>query len=303
MGERLGFGWSDAEKAVAIMAHRYRMTMVVGVQPGRGGALLGDADGGTPQRFVWLPTTDSEAPDDPPLEPDKLNLPAWPAADESAEAIRSDGDTDESENGGSRLKFAVAKGGYRLDEPVQRAEFHVLELPPTVVDAIRAEHLAKRRGDANVSALDSHAMLARLKIAVGLMRLNNRTDKINEEDWALAGVVLAVSNATRASVLAALSSNVTKAAAAMGRRDAEREAVKEEVLQDRKIARLSDGIRKKLRAENDQPVNKLSKQFRGPDRALVRPTLEMLQSIGDVELRPIEYQGNAGEIAHLKEGR
>ena len=31
MGERLGFGWATAEKAVVVMSHRYRMTMVVGV--------------------------------------------------------------------------------------------------------------------------------------------------------------------------------------------------------------------------------------------------------------------------------
>lgn len=55
MGERLGFGYANAEKAVAIMEHRYRMTMIVGVQPGRARALLDDKDGGTPQRFIWLP--------------------------------------------------------------------------------------------------------------------------------------------------------------------------------------------------------------------------------------------------------
>src|SRR5262245_59239253 len=33
MGDRLGFGWANVEKAVLIMRHRYRMTMVVGVQP------------------------------------------------------------------------------------------------------------------------------------------------------------------------------------------------------------------------------------------------------------------------------
>lgn len=301
MGERLGFGYADAEKAVAIMAHRYRMTMVVGVQPGRGGTLLHDTDGGTPQRFLWLPTTDPDAPDDPPEEPERWKLSAWPAVHEPVADVTADPDTDETNESGARPKFAVAKDFYRLEEPAQRSAFHVLDLPPTVSQEIRAEHLAKRRGDTDGNALDSHAMLARLKVAVGLMWLNGRTDKINEEDWSLAGTVLAVSNATRSTVLSALSSNATKAAEARGRQDAVREVVKEDVLRDRKIARLSEGIRKKLRAENDQPINKLSKQFRGPDRALVRPTLELLQEVGDVELRPIEYQGNTGEVAHLKE--
>lgn len=307
MGERLGFGWADAEKAVVIMAHRYRMTMIVGVQPGRGGTLLNDADGGTPQRFVWLPTTDPNAPDDPPAEPAPLSLPAWPTPNRPADLATVDGsesDHDVDNEASTRLKFAVVMNSYKLEEPVDRSAFHVLELPPSVVDAIRQEHLAKRRGEVSeADTLDSHAMLARLKIAVGLMWMNGRTDKVSEQDWDLAGVVLAVSNATRGSVLEAMRSSVTKAAQALGRRDAEREVVKEEVLHDRKIARLADGLREKLRAENDQPVNKLSKRFRGPDRGFVRPALELLQRVGDVELRAIEYQGNAGQIAHLREGR
>ncbi|MDO3398679.1 bifunctional DNA primase/polymerase [Mycolicibacterium neoaurum] len=209
MGERLGFGWADVEKAVTVMAHRYRMTMVVGVQPGRGGVLLDDADGGTPQRFLWLPTTDSDAPNEPPQEPERLQIPAWPNSVEGPTGLDfSDGDGD---TGGLQVKFGPIDDAYRLEEPADHAAFHVLGLPPNVVDAIRAEHLVKRRGEVPSSgALDSHAMLARLKIAVGLMWLNGRTDKVSDEDWALAGTVLSVSNATRATVLAALSSNATK---------------------------------------------------------------------------------------------
>jgi Bifunctional DNA primase/polymerase, N-terminal len=310
MGERLGFGWADVEKAVVIMAHRYRMTMIVGVQPGRGGTLLLDADGGTPQRFLWLPTTDVDAPDDPPTEPERLLLPAWPGtAGESTGDVQDDDDAEEGDDGdgdtqSGRLKFAILNDSYRLQEPADRSAFHVLVLPPSVVDTIRREHLAKRRGEVSeASALDSHAMLSRLKIAVGLMWMNGRTDKVSEEDWNLAGTVLAVSNATRASVLAALRSNETKAAEARGRRDAEREVVKEDVLRDRKIARIADGIRAKLRAENHQKVNALRHRFRGDDRQYVWPALELLQRVGDVELEAIEYQGNPGHIAHLEDGR
>lgn len=310
MGERLGFGWADVEKAVAIMAHRYRMTMIVGVQPGRGGTLLLDADGGTPQRFLWLPTTDPDAPDEPPQEPEPLRLPAWPTAraHESTDDAESEdgehGDDSDGEERTGRLKFAVTRDSYRLEHPADRSAFHVLDLPPSVVDAIRKEHLAKQRGEVSeASALDSHAMLARLKVAVGLMWLNGRTDKVSEEDWALAGTVLAVSNTTRTNVLEALRSNVTKAAEARGRQDAVREVVKEDVLRDRKIAHLAERIREKLREENNQSVNKLSKRFRGPDRKYVAPALESLQTVGDIELRSIDYQGNPGRVAHLKEGR
>lgn len=316
MGERLGFGYADAEKAVAIMAHRYRMTMVVGVQPGRGASLLSDADGGTPQRFLWLPTTDPDATDDLVEAPEPFSLPAWPTArpaenssadgirdDEFAEPAEHDEPAEDDQGEQPRLKFAVVRDGFRLDEPAQRSAFHVLDLPPSVVEEIRAEHLAKRRGDMSINPLDSHAMLARLKVAAGLMWLNGRTDEINEDDWKLAGTVLAVSNSTRATVLAAMRSNETKVAEARGRSDAVREVVKEDVLRDRKIARLAEGIREKLRVENDQPFNRLSKRFRSQDRSVVRPALDLLVSVGDVALRAIEHHGNAGEVAHLREGR
>src|SRR5204862_283443 len=112
MGERLGFGWANAEKAVVVMGHRYRMTMVVGVQPGRGGALLQDADGGTPQRFIWLPTTDPDAPDEPPEEPEPLRLPAWPRPGEEKEATADDD--------APKLKFGP-RDEYKLDMPADKS--------------------------------------------------------------------------------------------------------------------------------------------------------------------------------------
>ncbi|WP_141562673.1 bifunctional DNA primase/polymerase [Mycobacterium neglectum] len=308
MGERLGFGWSDVEKAVVMMSHRYRMTMIVGVQPGRGGALLQDADGGTPQRFIWLPTTDPDAPDDPPAEPEPLRLPAWPMPSKSqpddptavdAESQHED-DAGDSE-GSTRLNFAVVQ--YKLQEPADKTAFHVLGLPPSVVDAIRREHLAKRRGEVSeAGALDSHAMLARLKIAAGLMWLNGRTDKVTEEDWDLAGTILAVSRTTRASVLEAMKSNATKTAQAMGRRDAEREVVKDDVMRDKKIARVVERIREKLRANNGQAKAKLKRQF-GPDKEIFDEALARLVDVGDVELKPIEYNGRPGHTVWLRAGR
>ena len=116
-------------------------------------------------------------------------------------------------------------------------------------------------------------MLTRLKLAAGLMRMNWRTDKVSEDDWDLAGVILAVSKATRASVLTEMRSNETKAAHARGRRDAEREVVKGDVLRDIAIARIADGIREKLRAENHQKVNRLRHRFRGPGRPNVWPRI------------------------------
>jgi hypothetical protein len=57
MAEKLGHLFVDPAKRIPIDAHSYRAGLIVGIQPTRAGVLLDDADGGTPQRFVWLPTT------------------------------------------------------------------------------------------------------------------------------------------------------------------------------------------------------------------------------------------------------
>jgi hypothetical protein len=288
MGERLGFGWANIEKAVAIMAHRYRMTMIVGVQPGRGDTLLQDADGGTPQRFIWLPTTDADAPDEPPEEPEPLALPAWPTP------------SPDSDDDAVKLKLDT----YPLDTPANKAEFHVLGLPPSVVEAVRQEQRAKLRGEVpETKALDAHATLARLKVAVGLMWMNGRTDKVTEEDWELAGVVMRVSNTARAEVQAALKVKREAASHARGLQDAEREAVKADVLREKAVARVAEGICRKLRLENDRTLNQIKKCFRSDDRKYVEPALDSLRLVGSVEANTIEYQGNDGYRFRLKEGR
>ena len=46
-----------------------RFGLSVGIQPDRAGWLLDEADGGTPQRFLWLPVTDKNITATPPFEP------------------------------------------------------------------------------------------------------------------------------------------------------------------------------------------------------------------------------------------
>ncbi len=78
-GERLGFSYADPDKALPIERHSYRLGLVLGVQPGRAAPLLDDADGGTPQRFLWMPTTDRDAPDELPAAPAQwpVKRPSW----------------------------------------------------------------------------------------------------------------------------------------------------------------------------------------------------------------------------------
>lgn len=158
-GEQLGFGNAGKDTRVIVAAHSYRACLVAGVQPLRSQALLSASDGGLPQRFVWLPTTDPDASDQPPDDPVawKMDTPSW---------LRTAGSTAD------------------------------LTIPDNAATAIRGHRLAVLRQDTNVDPLDGHALLTRLKVAAALMALDGRT-LVSDEDWKLAGVVMTVSDRTR----------------------------------------------------------------------------------------------------------
>lgn len=75
-GSTLGFSYAAKEKRRHIGRGRYRMTLVMGVQPTRAGWLLADEGGGTPQRFMWFPAKDSRISKKRPWDAGPLQLPA-----------------------------------------------------------------------------------------------------------------------------------------------------------------------------------------------------------------------------------
>ena len=170
MGEQLGY--ANAQKHTRLIVKRlsYRAGMIVGVQPLKAAALLDGADGGTPQRFLWLPVLDAEMPEQrpAPVAPMEIEVQPWPLPD-------------------------VSQGQYYVE----------LKVPDVARAAIDAHQYALHRGDPDVDPLDGHAMLTRLKLSAGLMALDGRR-KMSVADWSLAGEIMAVSDATRASVQAAM---------------------------------------------------------------------------------------------------
>jgi hypothetical protein len=133
-GESLGFANSAVHTRCIVEAHSYRACVIVGVQPLRSRPLLDAADGGLPQRFVWMPVNDSDAPDIRPKTPKPVTL-------------------------------------LDLDWGSNVAE---IELPAEVVRDIDAFRLRVLRADPNVNPLDGHALLVRAKVAVALAVLDSR---------------------------------------------------------------------------------------------------------------------------------
>jgi hypothetical protein len=187
-GNGTGDGNADPERRRLLPAHSYRLCLVTGVQPGLSEVLLSEheASAGTPQRFLWLPATDPQMPDEEPPEPDPLpwRVPSVPAA------------------------------GY------------VAEVCDEAAAPIRAAHRARQRqavtGGGGLSPdLDGHALLTREKVALGLAVLHGGLD-VTPQWWALAGVVMRVSDSMRDECRAVLARAGAERNRARGRSDAAR---------------------------------------------------------------------------------
>ncbi len=135
-GEPLGFTNAHKDTTTAIEAHSYRLCLGVGVQPENAGFFLSRERNGLPQRFLWLPTNDPDAPEvkPPAVKPIEVTIP--------------DFGTDR----------------YIVDTPEHiRAE----------IDSHRYHVL---RGTEGIDPLDGHLMLTQLKVAFALAVLSGRKD-------------------------------------------------------------------------------------------------------------------------------
>jgi hypothetical protein len=253
-GERLGFSYADPKKALPLEKHTYRMGLVLGVQPGRAAPLLEDADGGTPQRFLWLPTSDPDAPDELPPTPAPISVhrPRQPA-------------------------FSNNTGLVPLTVAQQAVD--------TIVEARRA----RLRGDGN--ALDGHALLARLKAAAALALLDGRHD-VNDDDWHLSGLIMAVSDHTRSGVARYLASVAKQANLAKGQGEAMRAVQVAEHVEEAAIKRVAGHVGRRLREwqDNDRwaTAGALRKALSSVQRPYFEDAIQRLVDADqvDVQTRP-----------------
>ena len=255
-GSELGFGYAAPDKRIILPPHSYRASLVVGVQPGRAGHLLDDADGGTPQRFLWLPATDADVPRRPQPTPERWVPPglAWPRPFRLSPA--GEGDEDDGKGIG------------------RREELHVCdEAREQILDA------AYMRASGIGEPLDGHALLLRLKAAAALAVLAGRKS-VRVDDWSLAGAVMAVSDRTRTEMQQVLVAARAAAAQRLGTAEGVRQATADVIRTETTSRRVAEQITRK--AEGRSPDGSvwtrstLRRSFAGRDRDVfdhVFPTL------------------------------
>lgn len=256
-GEALGFAYADPTKALPLPAHHYRLCLVAGVQPGRAGWVLDDAAGGTPQRFLWLPATDPDAPDLAPSCPVPWvwKGPSWPMAD--------------------------AFTGHVVMEVAQVAK--------DVIDKARLDRL-RDQGE----PLDGHALLARLKAGAALAILAGRHG-VTEEDWELSGVIAEVSDATRAGVVEHLRREAKERNTGRAMAEAARAITISDQQEGDALAKACSHILRKLRANPEGMTGAdLRRGFQYARRGAVDPALDKLAELGQIEAVAAGGNGSRG---------
>lgn len=213
-GSSIGFANAGKDTRNVVMANTYRACALLGVQPLRSQPLLAAADGGLPQRIVWVPADDPDAPDRAPQKPEPLKV------------VTPDWDTAE---------WVTISGGQT-----------VLSVPATARRQIDAHRLAVLRSDPDIDPLDGHALLTRLKVAASLMILDGHTT-ISDEDWDLAGSVMEISTATREQCRQALADQTRRSNRARAYDQADREAIIAARLTEDRQQRVAKAITRKLK--------------------------------------------------------
>lgn len=280
-GGPLGNANASAETTRHLDAHSYRLCMVAGVQPAHAGAILDDAAGGFPQRWLWMPTYAADLP-----QPGEVVEDPGPWSWEvSASGVPAAG---------------VVHG--RLQTNMAPGELLVMELPRVAVVAIHEAQARENRPIGSVDrgghGLDGHSLLSRTKVAAIFALLDDRL-VVSDEDWHLAGVVMAVSDTTRERVIGvrnrAAAAEADQKAVRRGRSD----ALAATAAADTNAARVMGVLRRKLQRRADEAPSdpwvarsQLRRAADSKDRPHVNDALDRLVESGEVVEEPTESRGS-----------
>ena len=263
-GQQLGFQYVDLTKRMIVPEHSYRLCLTAGIQPARAGVLLEETDGGTPQRFLWLPAYNPELADP----------------------------TDEQIDNPPPLM-----GGTEWSPPAYRAGSVTIKVCSTARRTIVRAHIARGRGEGD--ALDGHSLLNRLKTAAALAILcgdsPQRQCEVTEEDWELSGVVMAVSDRTREFVQRVLAEQARVENEKKAIAEAHKAIVVSERVEDDAVTKVTRWLRKSAWIDEWRTEQFLRSKKNGAQKGLIGDAIDALLQAGEIEAR--EYEVNNGTTA------
>ncbi|AOL10920.1 MAG: hypothetical protein ACLU7Y_06035 [Bifidobacterium longum] len=190
-GEDLGCFTKNEANRYTVPRYGYRLSLITGVQPSNLGMILDESGTGLPQRFLFAPVTDSEAPEEPPQAPFGSIFP-FDVAALPADMMVSALDT--LYQAGSRYDM--------MDHGETSYPLTVMEYPQIAyaeARRVRADTLHGKVSD----PLDAHRLGLKTKVAALLAMLDHPNDplKVRERDWTLADYVCEKSAQFRAEAI------------------------------------------------------------------------------------------------------
>lgn len=257
----VGFSNSDQERNLSLKSNTYRLGLVLGAQPTRLQPLFDDEDGGTPQRFVWAPLIDPDAPPfgSLPDNPGPLLRPA--------------------------LKIPAQSGGVSLT------------LCEQITNAVgMGRHQVLTTGD--TQGLDGHALFTRVKLAAACALMDGRLD-VTDDDWALSGVIQAVSDSTRAWVKSQISSSLAAVSSRRAESRASEAVVIDEKVSGARVARIARVIARAVRKEGELTRAKALSKVASRDRDDFEAALHFALDAGWISESEPDFAGET----RLTEGK
>lgn len=211
---------ASIETRRVLKAGNYVLGLVSLWQDHAAAALIADADGGTPQRFVFIETTDASITVDTPEWPGRLD---WGPPD------------------------AIAIDGVHQSSPML--------VEPCIVMEIRTIHAATQRGEITLDPLDAHRRLVKLKVAGVLAVLDERLH-ITPDDWALAERIMTHSDGVRGWIVAEAARRRQSAEMAGTLRQIDRDAVVEQSAEKRALNRAARAVHRCAARFHPEPVSR-----------------------------------------------
>lgn len=180
-GELIGYQLS--KRNTELHPHSYRMALQLSAQPAKSDWLLEDGDGGLPQRFVFVTTSNPERPGVDAL-PEFPTVNEWRVPNAITDIKKKKDEANKPNPIMGKLDVEVILGKQFIDIPV-------------CYKAIKAIRQARQDSlDEVENDLDGHALLVRLKVAALLGILNGRLE-VSDEDWDLSAIIMVWSNQAR----------------------------------------------------------------------------------------------------------
>jgi Bifunctional DNA primase/polymerase, N-terminal len=207
----IGQANASEERRRIVQRGRYVYGVVMAIQPEKAEMLFADAGAGTPQRFLWMATDTTVPPPD--------RRPSWPGVLARPEEPKANWQPD----GTSHFMLAA-----EVREQVMEHDWQ------------RQQH--------GCDPLDEHADLLQLKVAAILAVLNG-SYTVSMEDWELAGMVRAASDATRAAAQAVIAARRAEQEAADRGRQARVAAAADAAITGQRVVTAARKIARKVWAE------------------------------------------------------